>query len=315
MIRGFHNLLPSVPSSPRPAASKAGECNACDCTGLISSQALPNSVSATCTCETLEGHDIFGSESVFKVHENQLNVLDDWEFAGDEEKEVKERVEATDGTSHFLTSDAVRVPAEESALVYEEVNPVISSLEVRTNVAGYLDEELGQSRNCDWLEPPSPSGCVATQEGNRQIGDEGVMLEAFQQFQQSPQIQKMVVELATDARVWQAVLANKKLQQYRVGDAEGDFEAGIILKGHGIDYAAPRSKVISNFVLLSHNAARDLKEGLWDHVRGAIEVLDKRTQTETHKLMKEFMHRMLMMMALFMLSLIIFLSLLPLQVS
>lgn len=31
----------------------------------------------------------------------------------------------------------------------------------------------------------------------------------------------MVVELATDARVWQAVLANKKLQQYRVGDAEG----------------------------------------------------------------------------------------------
>lgn len=68
-------------------------------------------------------------------------------------------------------------------------DPSGSSLEVRTEIGGYHDEEIGQSSACDWLDPPPLSGAFAMEETQHRIGDEGVMLEAFQQFQHNPQIQ------------------------------------------------------------------------------------------------------------------------------
>jgi hypothetical protein len=68
-------------------------------------------------------------------------------------------------------------------------DPSGSSLDVRTEIGGYHDEEIGQSSACDWLDPPPLSGAFAMEETQHRIGDEGVMLEAFQQFQHNPQIQ------------------------------------------------------------------------------------------------------------------------------
>lgn len=90
MIRSLGKLLPSVPASPPQAASKAGECNVCDSNALIPPQKLSNSV-----CMVLDGYDPPESQSVFKVYEDE----DDWEFAGDEEKED---VEASAETAQYL---------------------------------------------------------------------------------------------------------------------------------------------------------------------------------------------------------------------
>jgi hypothetical protein len=49
----------------------------------------------------------------------------------------------------------------------------------------------------------------------RHIGAQSAMLEAFHQFQHNPQVQSMVVSLATDKGVWDAVLANEKIQEFR----------------------------------------------------------------------------------------------------
>lgn len=66
--------------------------------------------------------------------------------------------------------------------------PSSSSLEVRFENGADPDEEIGQSLACDWLEPPPFSG-ASKEEPRHQIGEEGVILEAFQQFQHDPQIQ------------------------------------------------------------------------------------------------------------------------------
>jgi hypothetical protein len=82
------------------------------------------------------------------------------------------------------------LPAEASLSTVGGSDHSSSSIPVRTEIDGHVDEELGQSSACDWLEPPPPSGAVAMQEKQQyQISGEGVMLEAFQQFQHNPQIQ------------------------------------------------------------------------------------------------------------------------------
>lgn len=73
--------------------------------------------------------------------------------------------------------------------------------------------------------------------------------------------------------------------------------------------------MVSNFILLSHNAVRELKEGLLDQIRGIIDALDRRLQAEIRQLMIDVMLRVFMMMTLFLLTLIAVLCLLPLQAS
>jgi hypothetical protein len=81
------------------------------------------------------------------------------------------------------------------------------------------------------------------------------------------------------------------------------------------DSGAPHRRVLSNFVLVSHNSLRELKEGLREQIRGIMEVVDKRLQAETRQLMLDVMLRAFTMMTIFMLTLIAFLFLLPLQVQ
>lgn len=84
MIRSLGKFLPSVPASPPLAVSKGGECNVSESNASIPAQKL--SSKAHISCKTSDAYDPHDSQSVFKVHENE----DDWEFAGDEGKEVVE---------------------------------------------------------------------------------------------------------------------------------------------------------------------------------------------------------------------------------
>jgi len=92
----------------------------------------------------------------------------------------------------------------------------------------------------------------------------------------------------------------------------GDFEVGITQDFNSV---AAQSRMTSSFILLSHSAVRELKEGLWNQLRGIVDVVDKRLQAETRQLMLDVMLRAFMMMIVFMLTLIAFLCLLPLQAS
>jgi len=88
MIRSLGKILPSVPISPPLTASKAGECNACESNAIIPAKKLSNSDSVS--CKPLNGYDPPETQSMFKAYEDE----DDWEFAGDEEKD-EDDVEAS----------------------------------------------------------------------------------------------------------------------------------------------------------------------------------------------------------------------------
>jgi len=90
---------------------------------------------------------------------------------------------------HNLLNISLPLPAEAPLSITVDSDESNSSLEVRRDIAGVLDEEVGQPSACDWLEPPPISEALAVEESQRQKGDAGVMLEAFQQFQQNPQVQ------------------------------------------------------------------------------------------------------------------------------
>ena len=94
-------------------------------------------------------------------------------------------------TVHNLLQLSLPLPAEASPSIAGDSDHSNSSLEVGIEGDGHVDEELGQSRACDWLEPPLPcgGGDLAMQERQHQTGGEGIILEAFQQFQHNPQIQ------------------------------------------------------------------------------------------------------------------------------
>ena len=88
----------------------------------------------------------------------------------------------------------------------------------------------------------------------------------------------------------------------------GDVEVRVT---QDLDPVAPQRRGISNLILVPHNSLRELKEGL----RGIMEAVEKRLQAETRQLMLDVMLRAFMMMTIFMLTLIVFLFVLPLQVS
>lgn len=92
MIRSLGKLLPSVPASPPLVASKAGDCNVCESNAIIPAQKLSNAASVSCNCKALDESE---SRSVFTGYEDE----DDWEFAGDEEKED---VKASAETGRYL---------------------------------------------------------------------------------------------------------------------------------------------------------------------------------------------------------------------
>lgn len=313
MIRSLGKILPSVSASPPLTASKAGECNVCDSNAIIPAQEL--SISDSVSCKPLNGYDPPETQSMFQFYEDE----DDWEFAGDDEKEDDDNENAK-ANSRYLTGAvagpnllkiSLPLPVESPLSITVDSDESNSGLEIRRDIVGFLDEEIGQPSACDWLEPPPISEALGVEESQRQIGNAGVMLEAFQQFQQNPQVQEMVVALATDEGLWRAVLANKKIQELRFGNAEGDFEVGIT---PGFNSVAAQSRMTSSFILLSRNAVREL-EGFWDQIRGIIDVVDKKLQAETRQLMFEVMLRVFIMMIVFMLTLIAFLCLLPLQAS
>jgi hypothetical protein len=66
------------------------------------------------------------------------------------------------------------------------------------------------------MEPPESLELTTTVAREETTGaPSSAMLEAFYQFQHNPQIQGLVLSLATDKTVWEAVLANQKIQEFR----------------------------------------------------------------------------------------------------
>jgi len=210
----------AVVTSPTQQAS----CSAC----RSSSSSVAKVRASACVCEQERG--IATQQTLANQHCWQL---DDWEFAGDEEgfethyhdndhdrlifgsvPTQKEVQEAVSDLQDALTQGIVPVSGNfnHKAVLSSSssVHKISDSLEVST-IHGIGNKSCGTLVNLDKVERES-------HEDNYRIvqkaGHDSVC-EAFNLLQSNPAVQEMVISLASDKAVWEALLKNEKVAEFR----------------------------------------------------------------------------------------------------
>lgn len=217
----WRSIIRVVGSGPTSAATNAAMCRMCTTTPSLKA---PTSARITCDCPSEVHSPGSTTDSGFK----QYLDIEDWEFAGDEDYLVFGTL-PTQGEVEEATSD-LQHALQIGLFTNRSSNPLESSL-ARAGSSG-KEKDGAVSRDPkvdgedagyhvvdavadDWLEP---SVALASSSKGKEVagsGGKSAMLEAFHQFQHNPQIQQMVVSLATDKGVWDAVLANDQIKEFR----------------------------------------------------------------------------------------------------
>jgi len=267
--------------------------------------------------------------------------LDDWEIAGDEERDhyvfgslptVKEVEEASSDLQNalrlgFLTPAAPTsetFPKPESSSSRSPRSPrsprgpsffdVTEVTEVSTvTTVGDTEEEVSSDPSAPqvepeaWIEPPPYEMVTSPKEPE---APSSAMLEAFHQFQHDPQVQGMVVSLATDKGVWDAVLANEKIKEFRrnfsAPTSEDSLNGAMDLKGKG---SRKNNNVFSRLFWKSKKAFANFMTSFQDFVTALFESAEKKGPANSANEKTNFFERSVkacMMLAILVLAVVVF---------
>ncbi|KAG0567268.1 hypothetical protein M758_7G155800 [Ceratodon purpureus] len=316
----WRSVIRVVGSAPTTAASNAAMCRMCTTTPALKA---PTSARIACNCPA-EGHAPGGQAN---SGSKQYWDIDDWEFAGDDERDYlvfgtlptqQEVEEATSDLQHALqiglltgrsTSPlASSVASTESSADVKDVSMSTSVVNVDGQDIGYLVSH--PSSVDDWKEPTLFE--VASTSSN--VGGKSAMLEAFHQFQHNPQVQKMVVSLATDKGVWDAVLANDQIKEFRqkLRESTGLIENGSDLTVDEVSKTVSKSlkddtNIFSHVYWNTKKAFTQFMATLQELIRGIFD-----TTEQTLKISDDdedfFQHtvRSTMMLSVLVMSLVVF---------
>jgi hypothetical protein len=158
-----------------------------------------------------------------------------------------------------------------------------------------------------WIEPPSYEVATSPQAPEP---PSSAMLEAFHQFQHNPQVQGMVVSLATDKGVWDAVLANEKIKEFRRNFITPTSEDSL---GGAVNQKAKASRkntnVFSRFFWKSRKAFADFIANFQEFVTALFETAEKKRPGSTDNEKANFFERSVkacMMLAVLVLAIVVF---------
>jgi hypothetical protein len=165
------------------------------------------------------------------------------------------------------------------------------------------------SSDGDWKEPSLFE--VASTSSN--VGGKSAMLEAFHQFQHNPQVQKMVVSLATDKGVWDAVLANDQIKEFRqkLRESTGLIENGSDLTVDAVDEVSKSLKddtnIFSQVYWNTKKAFAQFMTTLQELIRGIFDTAEQRLQvTDDDDDFFQHTVRSTMMLSVLVMSLVVF---------
>ncbi|CAK9873511.1 unnamed protein product [Sphagnum jensenii] len=285
----------------------------------------PASASISCTCNPVEVHRHHSAKQQPSSGSRQYWELEDWEFAaGGEEKDhlvfgtLPSRSEVEEAT--FELQDALRLGlVRAAAALPPEVEPSHSSSTftaaadekeiaiISSSDFGETQEIVGPVVESDRTDPALLSA-TADRSCCHHIGAQSAMLEAFHQFQHNPQVQSMVVSLATDKGVWDAVLANEKIQEFR---------RTLRTAGDGVSYEANGEGITSNdaddyinifacFYWSTKKAFKQFVATLQDLIRGIFDATDKKVFAGEEGDFIERTIKSCMMLAMIVLSIVVF---------
>lgn len=203
-----------VGSGPTTAASNAAMCRMCTTTPAL--KAPTTSARMSCSCASSEVHT--SPNSGMQQHWE----IDDWVFAGDDVESLDYLVFGTAPTQQDVEDATAELHhALQIGLLMRRSTSTNSLESVAQNTDASEVNSLYRvshptSDGGDWKEPV-PWELPSSSSSNEIVGAPGYgnMLEAFHQFQHNPQVQKMVVSLATDKNVWESVLANEQIKEFR----------------------------------------------------------------------------------------------------
>lgn len=284
--------------------------------------------------------------------------LDDWEIAGDEERDhyvfgslptLTEVEEASSDLQNalrlgFFTPPVLKPEAESSSVrssspASSPHGPTIVELTEVSAVTtvGDLEDEVTSNLTAPtspvaWIEPPPydvaisprdvaptpssefeeepPSQQVATTSPKAPEAPSSAMLEAFHQFQHNPQVQGMVVSLATDKGVWDAVLANEKIKEFRRNFTAPSSEDSL---GGAMDQKVKgyrkNTNVFSRLFWKSKKAFADFISNFQDFVTSLFETAEKKGPGNSNNEKTNFFERSVkacMMLAVLVLAIVVF---------
>ncbi|CAM6096852.1 unnamed protein product [Calypogeia fissa] len=201
------------------AASTSTSCSFCKKVGTSAQASKVHSARfRSCSCTSAQ------KSSASVSHQQGAAALwepDEWEFAEEEERvdhlvfgSLPSKTEVEEATSELQNALRLGLMGQTS----RAFSPAMMSQsgESPTKMGNEVihvpnPNVLATQMALDWVEPPP----IRTGQGILQGGRRDNVLNAFRQFQHNPEVQGMVKSLATDPAIWDAVLANEKIQEFK----------------------------------------------------------------------------------------------------
>ncbi|KAG6548259.1 hypothetical protein Mapa_010310 [Marchantia paleacea] len=238
--RGVTRLATTVTPAVRPASRSTSSCSFCKINAAAQAAKASSSKMHSCACtpETTPkaGYVSQGAKSMWDS--------DEWEFAEEEDKidhlvfgPIPSRQEVEEASSELQNAlrlgleapsyDNIQAPTSWGTLLpttagqfegsQQSGSPSASRHSKCSETTEEKDTEevsrplLASKLALDWVEPPP----IRTGQNALQAGGRSAVQEAFHQFQHNSEVQNMVVSLASDPNVWDAVLQNEKIQEFK----------------------------------------------------------------------------------------------------
>ncbi|CAM6127907.1 unnamed protein product [Calypogeia fissa] len=222
------------------AASTSTSCRFCKKVGVGKSAQASKVHSASaqfrsCSCTSAQKT----SASVISPQQQGAAVAlwdaDEWEFAEEEERvdhlvfgSLPSKTEIEEASSELQNALRLGLVAQQPAVGSDDQTAMAGASRVFSPaMIGQNGESSAEAGNevmkvsnpnvlatrmaLDWVEPPP----IGTGQGILQCGRRDNVLDAFRQFQHNPEVQSMVKSLATDPAIWEAVLSNEKIQEFK----------------------------------------------------------------------------------------------------
>ncbi|KAL3696972.1 hypothetical protein R1sor_011048 [Riccia sorocarpa] len=243
-------LASTVSPAVRAASPSANSCSFCKLNSSLQAAAKQSSSSSlkmhqSCACSpetTPRAVNAAGQKSPKSVWDS-----DDWEFADEEEERIDRLVfgplptqqeveEASTDLQNALrlgllapacddlqaptwgtllpTATAAQAESPDhsgSSKCSHHSKPSAASDVTEEREIEEISRSAPPSHELDWMEPPT----IRNSRNALRAPGRSAVQEAFYQFESNPEVQGMVVSLATDPNIWRAVMTNKEIQEFR----------------------------------------------------------------------------------------------------
>ncbi|EFJ31596.1 hypothetical protein SELMODRAFT_439861 [Selaginella moellendorffii] len=193
-------------------------------------------VAAAATSSSVPQSVMMGSASASSAAALPLRaaVADDWVFAGDEERSeyfVRDHLVFGAAPSRDEVEEATADLQNALGMCFGEglPTPALQQDSPVSSIRGPSSVHLGHPV-VDWIEPH----LVSHEPGNVQVCRRNEVAEAFSLLQNDPIVQGVVMSVASDKAVWDAVLANEKVKEFRKKLQENGYESFVAGDGEVI---------------------------------------------------------------------------------